>query len=172
MSRIQQGEVNALETLYDRYSARMFGLALRILHQRDAAEDAVQEAFFRVWKRAESFDPQRGAFLGWLAAIVRNTCLDYGRRQGTRPTLLEMDADVDLPDPDADVAETAAEREQRRQVRQALAALPPEQSQVLELSFFAGLTRRDIAAQLNIPVGTVHTRARLGLQKLRDLLEM
>jgi RNA polymerase sigma-70 factor (ECF subfamily) len=172
MSRIRQGDVAALEALYDRYAARMLGLALRILQQRELAEDAVQEAFFRVWKRADSFDPGRGDIFGWLAAIVRNVCLDHWRRQGTQPPLVDVAGDLDLPDPEADVAETAAEREERRQVRRALAALPAEQRQVLELSFFGGLTRRDIASRLNIPVGTIHTRARLGLQKLRDLLEI
>jgi RNA polymerase sigma-70 factor (ECF subfamily) len=175
MAHLSLGEPAALEALYDRHAPRLFGLALRILQEPSAAEDAVQEAFLRAWRRADTYDARRGEVAAWLAAIARNTCLDVVRRQRLKPAPFDPDDD-DLPrdygDPVTDVAATVEERSRAAQVRRALAALSAEQRQVIELSYFAGLTRREIAARLDVPEGTVHTRARLALQKLRELLEL
>jgi RNA polymerase sigma-70 factor (ECF subfamily) len=174
MRGVSAGDPSALEALYDRYASRLLGLALRIVQERTAAEDVLQEAFLRVWRRAASFDPKRGEVVGWLAAIVRNAGLDHLRRVGARPPLADIDDEAwpdETPDPAMDVPAAVAERAQAERVRRALAALPREQRQVIELSYFAGLSRREIAARLNVPEGTIHTRARLGLHKLRELLE-
>lgn len=170
MARLRQKDPAALEALYDRYAARMLGLALRIVRQRAAAEEVVQEAFFRVWQRAASFDPQRGDCFNWLITIVRNGSLDYLRRQQARPVESDLEEEAWPSDPQPTVPETAEVRERRRQVQRALAELPFEQRQVIELSYFAGLSRREIALRLNVPEGTIHTRARLGLLKLREAL--
>jgi len=178
MRRIRQRDETALEALYDRYAPRLLGLATQMLGQTALAEEILQEAFFRVWERAETFDPLRGQLAVWLVAVLRNLCRDALRQQKARPMTVESALSLpeesqwaNLPDPLSDVPATASARARRERVRRALAQLPEDQRQVVELSFFGGLTRREIAAQLKDPEGTVHTRARLALQKLRSLLQ-
>ncbi len=174
MQRVVAGEDDALAELYDRYAARVFGVCLRILSEAQMAEDTLQEIFVRVWERAQSYDAARGQFVTWLMGITRNTCIDQLRRIQARPQAAEQPDDESgftfeesLTDPNSDVLEIAAFNERAGLVRRALAALTPEQRQVIELSYFRGLTRREIARKLNWPEGTVHTRARLALQNLR-----
>jgi RNA polymerase sigma-70 factor, ECF subfamily len=174
MQRVVAGEEAALAELYDRYAARVLGVCVRILSEAQMAEDALQEVYVRVWERAHLFDATRGNFLTWLMGITRNTCIDQLRRLQARPQAAEPPSDVDgftfeetLTDPNSDVPEIAALNERAALVRRALAALTPEQRQVIELSYFRGLTRREIARKLDWPEGTVHTRARLALQTLR-----
>ncbi len=138
------------------------------------AEDTLQEVFVRVWERGQSYDAARGNFATWLMGITRNTCIDQLRRLRARPQAAEQPDEIDgfsfeesLTDPNSDVPEIAAFNERAGLVRRALAALTPEQRQVIELSYFRGLTRREIARKLGWPEGTVHTRARLALQGLR-----
>ncbi|MBI3242958.1 MAG: sigma-70 family RNA polymerase sigma factor [Chloroflexi bacterium] len=173
IARVQRGEPAALEALYDRYAPWMLGLAARLVGQREAAEDILQEAFFQVWQRAETFNPARGAFPAWLITIVRSRSIDHLRRRSTRPAddAFTHEAWADLPDPNFDVLTIVSQQERRLWIQGALACLPEDQRQVVELSFFGGLTRREIAARLCLPEGTIHTRARLALQKLRSLLE-
>lgn len=178
MRRIRQRDEAALEALYDRYAPRLLGLAKQMLGQTALAEETLQEAFFRVWEKAETFDPLRGQLTAWLVTIVRNLCRDALRQQKSRPAVAESALSLpegeqlaNLPDPASDVPERASARARREQVRRALAQLPDDQRRVVELSFFSGLTRREIAAQLDDPEGTVHTRARLALQKLKSLLQ-
>ena len=174
IAHVQRGEESALEILYDRYSSRMLGLAVLILRKRDAAEDILQEAFFRVWDRAESFDSTRGNFGAWLATIVRNRCMDYIRRNESKMGQGNDSSDPQfskIPDPNQDTLDAVVFRDQRTRVRQALINLPEDQRQVIELAYFSGLTQREIAEQLNFPPGTIHTRARLALEKLREALK-
>jgi RNA polymerase sigma-70 factor (ECF subfamily) len=176
MQRVTAGDDAdaALAELYDRYAARVFGVCVRILSEAQMAEDALQEVFVRVWERAYLFDASRGNFLTWLMGITRNTCIDQLRRLKARPQAAEPPDEVDgfsfeesLTDPGSTIPEIAALNERAALVRRALSALTPEQRQVIELSYFRGLTRREIARKLNWPEGTVHTRARLALQNLR-----
>ena len=174
MQRVTAGEDEALAELYDRYAARVFGVCVRILREAQMAEDALQEVFVRVWERAHLFDAARGNFLTWIMGIARNTCIDQLRRLKARPQAAEQPDEADgfsfeesLTDPGSDIPEIAALNERAALVRRALRALTPEQRQVIELSYFRGLTRREIARKLNWPEGTVHTRARLALQTLR-----
>lgn len=174
MQRVVAGDDEALAELYDRHAARVFGVCVRILSEAQLAEDSLQEVFVRVWERAHLFEPTRGAFVTWLMGITRNTCIDQLRRLRARPQVADQPDDVDgftfeesLTDPNSDVPEIAALNERAALVRRALAALTPEQRQVIELSYFRGLTRREIARKLDWPEGTVHTRARLALQNLR-----
>ncbi len=178
MQRVAGGDDEALAELYDRYSARVFGVCLRILSEGQLAEDVLQEVFVRVWERAQSYEPSRGSFVTWLMGIARNTCIDQLRRMRARPQLADPPETADelpyeetLIDPGADIPELAALNERAVLVRRALAALTPEQRQVIELSYFRGLTRREIARKLAWPEGTVHTRARLALQHLRLQLD-
>ena len=171
--RVAAGDRRAFETLYDRYAATVFGVTMKMLGDRGLAEDAVQEIFWRVWKRAASFDRSR-AFAPWLFGIAHNYCIDELRRRRVRPQQVFEDDEhpilSDIPD-ELDVGEAAVLTDQRRIVLEALDQLPEEQRQALLLAYFGGLTQQEIAQKLGNPLGTVKTRMRLGLQKLRALLQ-
>jgi RNA polymerase sigma-70 factor (ECF subfamily) len=179
MSRIARREGEALAELYDRYAPRVFGLCLRIVNEKQLAEDLLQEVFVRLWERSHLFERSRGSVSAWLMGIARNLCIDQLRRLQARPQIAEPAANSDresppleesLPDPLADVAGAAASNDRAALIRRALAGLSREQQLVIELSYFRGYTRREIARRLDWPEGTVHTRARLALQNLRDQL--
>ena len=171
--RVAAGDRRAFETLYDRYAATVFGVTMKMLGDRELAEDAVQEIFWRVWKRAASFDRSR-AFAPWLFGIAHNYTIDELRRRRVRPQQVFEDEEHpilgDIPD-ETDVGEAAVLTDQRRIVLEALDQLPEEQRQALLLAYFGGLTQQEIAQKLGNPLGTVKTRMRLGLQKLRALLQ-
>ena len=173
LAQIAAGDRQAFETLYDRYAAIVFGLALRMLGDRSSAEEAVQEIFWRVWQRLGSFDRSR-AFAPWLFGIAHNYCIDELRRRKVRPQPVYEDDEhpvlSGIPD-ESDVGDAAIQAEQQRTVRAAIDQLPDEQRQALLLAYYGGLTQQEIAARLGNPLGTVKTRMRLGLQKLRALLE-
>ncbi len=162
----------ALAELYDRYARLVFSLALQMLHDRAASEEIVQDVFGNVWKSAHDYAPARGKFISWLISITRHRCIDELRRCRTRPATESVDESPfrELPGEDDPAAE--AERSlDRTRLRQALAQIPEEQQLVIEMAFFAGLTQEEIAAECRLPLGTVKTRIRLGMQKLRDLLK-
>ncbi len=175
MQRVAKGDEKALSVLYDRYSATVLGIALKIVRQRELAEEITQEAFWRVWQRAGTFDTSRGNFAPWLFGIVRNLSIDELRRRRARPQPVYDDPErpwfADLADDSADVEGDAWLHEQRDIVRTAMQELSPEQREALELAYFSGLTQREIAEKLGNPLGTIKTRVRLGLLKLRDLLQ-
>jgi RNA polymerase sigma-70 factor (ECF subfamily) len=172
--RIVARDCDAFALLFDRYAGKALGFATRILGDQALAEDVIQEAFWRVWQRAGSFDPAHASLSTWLMGIVHHCAIDALRRQRCRITPVEIeDADHELRlthDESADVAECAWLRMAGEQVRKALAQLPAAQRVVIELAFFAGFSRQEIAERLNEPLGTVHTRARLGMSKLKDML--
>jgi RNA polymerase sigma-70 factor (ECF subfamily) len=175
-SQVARGNRAALEALYDRYSAAVLGLILKILDDRASAEDVLQETFWRVWKSANTFQPQRGSFTSWLFRIARNLAIDSYRRRNIRPQVMpESDAGVSvldqIPDPEMDVAEQAQSALEHKQVHSAMNSLSGVQRQVIELAYFYGMTRQEIAEATGEALGTIHTRARLALQKLREELE-
>ncbi len=174
VARTVRGDAAAFELLYDRYAPTVMGLALRIVADRALAEEVVQETFWRVWRNAASFQGQRGAFAGWLLGITRNLAIDFCRRRSVRPQALLHEADESpierVPDQSADVPEAAWIAIKHQQVYAALSDLPPDQRRVIELAYFGGLTRQEIAAETGEPLGTIHTRARLALKKLRTAL--
>lgn len=173
--RMVNGDEEALAVIFDRYGPQAMGLVLRIVRSRPAAEEIVQETFCRVWDKCDTYKAGRGSFGGWLLRIARNGALDWLRRQKVRPQVAEgkgeMAALQSQRDRDANVAEAAWLSIKRDQVHEAMRELPDEQRQVLELAYFRGLTRREIANETGMALGTVHTRARLALQKLRLLLQ-
>ena len=177
-ARVARGDSAALEALYDRYASRVLGLSIKIVSDQALAEDILQETFWRVWQSAGTYQPQLGAFTGWLFRIARNLSIDAYRRRNVRPQAVmstREEGDDPLleqtPDPDMDVAEQAQSILRNRQVRQALASLPSVQRQVIEMAYFNGMTRQEIAEATGEALGTIHTRARLALQKLRGELE-
>ena len=174
-TRVASGNTAALETLYDRHAPTVLAIALKIIGDRATAEDVLQETFWRVWTRADTYQAQRGTFTGWLFRIVRNIAIDAYRRRNARPQLVADPEDGDplldqLADPAGDVAEKAQSNIRNRQVQIALTSLPRKQKQVLEMAYFYGMTRHEIAEATGEALGTIHTRARLALQKLRKEL--
>jgi RNA polymerase sigma-70 factor (ECF subfamily) len=176
VARMAGGDSTALEALYDRHASTVLGILVKVIGDRAAAEDVLQETFWRVWKSASSFDSQRGSLTGWLFRIARNLAIDAHRRMNVRPQALgSLDSAEALADqtadPTTDVPEQVQAAFRSRQVRSALAALPGLQRQVIELAYFYGMTRQEIAEATGEALGTIHTRARLGLQRLREELE-
>lgn len=171
---IVDGHVFALEALYDRYASLVFSVAYRVLHDSHLAQDVTQEVFLRLWRQPTSFDPERGRFVSWLMSVTRNRALDEIRRlsrrarseDGSEDPVADL-ATVDRLDDPVLGAELA---EQREAVRAAMTRLPPEQRRVIELAYFAGLTQAEIAERTGDPLGTVKTRIRLGMRKLREAL--
>lgn len=176
VAQVARGDSAALEVLYDRYASRVLGISLKIVGDQALAEDILQETFWRVWQSADTYQPQLGPFTGWLFRIARNLSIDAYRRRNVRPQTVMTPEGSDTildetPDPDMDVAEQAQSILTSRQVRKALDSLPSVQRQVIELAYFYGMTRQEIAEATGEPLGTIHTRARLALQKLRGELE-
>ena len=175
-AQVARGESSALETLYDRYASTVLGISLRIMGDQAAAEDVLQETFLRVWRGAASYQSQRGSFTGWLFRIARNLAIDAYRRRHIRPRPItdvdDSDSKMDqVPDPNVDVAEQSQLLLEQKQVLSALAGLPRVQRQVIEMAYFYGMTRQEIAEATGEALGTIHTRARLALQKLREELQ-
>lgn len=164
-----RGEEGALTVLYDRYRLILFGLLMRILHSREEAEDVLQEVFLQVWRRAADFDEERGRPFTWLVTLTRSRGIDRLRVLAARQRLADSTAYETKVEASDAVADTF-NAEQRQIVAQALASLPEEQSSTLRLAYFEGLTQSEIATQLGTPLGTVKTRMRAGMMKLRDHL--
>lgn len=175
MAGVAAGDSQALEQLYARYARIAYGLALKILANAEHAEDVVQEAFWRVWNRAATFQAGSGQFAPWLFGIVRNLCIDELRRRQSRPTAVHGGPDdqilLAIPDTQPDLDALSWEAERRRLISSALSELPPDQRQVIELAYFGGLSQREIADRLNNPLGTVKTRVRLAMSKLKGVLQ-
>ena len=165
-----------MSDLYDRYGAVVYTVAYRVVGQRADAEEVVVETFAQAWREAGRFETARGSVAAWLTMIARSRALDLVRARGRRDKLAARAA-VSGPDEWPAAAENAAspaerteEDERRRVVRLAIESLSPPQRQAIELAFFEGLSQSEIAARLNQPLGTVKTRVRLGMQKLRESL--
>jgi RNA polymerase sigma-70 factor (ECF subfamily) len=170
--RMATGRQDALSRLYDGTSSVIYGLALRILRNREDAEEVVLDAYSRAWRQAANFDPQRGGAMTWLVMMARSIAIDRLRSSAGRAARTEpLDGPRQEASPEADPESSAFFSQQRDRVRSALAQLPLEQRQVIELAFFGGLSHSELATQLDLPLGTVKTRVRLGLGRLRTLLE-
>ena len=170
-----RGEERAASDLYDRHGAVMYGLALRMVSEPADAEEVVLDAFAQAWRDAVRFDTSRGSVLGWLTTIVRTRALDAIRARGRRAKLVDT-ASVRLDEPaamsqGAPAPDRAVEDSERNvAVGSALSALPEPQRRAIELAFFEGLTHQEVAERLREPLGTVKTRIRLGMLKLREML--
>jgi len=159
----------ALAQLYDRYRVILFGLLMRILNNREEAEDVLQEVFLQVWRKAGDFDENRGRPFTWLVTLGRSRGIDRLRTLAARERVVEAgarEASAEI----SDAASDAFHSEQRGLVNDALAQLPDEQKRPLMLAYFDGLTQSEIATRLGAPLGTVKTRMRTGLMKLREQL--
>ncbi len=166
---VARGDEGALARLYDQYRVILFSLLLRILNSREEAEDVLQEVFLQVWKRAGDFDDTRGRPFTWLVTLARSRGIDRIRQLGARQRLADSAAQ-NAPDEASDAVTDTLHSEQKEIVARALASLPEEQRRTLNLAYFEGLTQSEIAEKLDTPLGTVKTRMRSGMIKLRELL--
>ena len=170
MELVARQQPDALSELYDRYSNLVFSVALRVVTESALAEEITLDVFARVWERATLYHEERASLGTWLAALARNKGIDALRRLHARPEqwLSELDGDEpSIAEREAGPEEQTEREIERSHIRRAMAALPPEQRQVLELAYFYGLTHREIGEKLGLPLGTVKTRLRLAMQKLR-----
>ncbi len=188
VARVAVGDESAFAEVYDRHAHAVFGSAARLLGDRGAAEEVVQETWLTLWNRADRYDAARGSLVAWLLAIARNRSLDRFRAARRQPALIPMGSTGDEPDdaaleralaagepigtPDADVDPEAAvaRRWTRAVVRSVLTTLPDAERRALELAYDDGLSQAEIATRTGWPLGTVKTRTRRGLLRLREAL--
>lgn len=169
LKRIQRGDQTALALLYERYGKPVYSLAYRVLQNAHLAEEAAQDTFMKVWKQSSQWDPARGRFSSWLLTVARYTAIDRLRQESRQaaPGAAALDDLPPLLSEDGIPHDSLLQ--DGRLLRDLLRTLPPEQAHIIELAFFSGMTHSEMAEKLDLPLGTVKTRARLGLQKLRDL---
>ncbi len=175
VQRVAGGDALALEQLYDRYGQAVYSLALRIARDPETAEELTQEVFVRLWRFAGTFEPARGRFSGWLLGITHNLSLNEVRRWQSRPQKAALsdnddERSYDLVDESADSAEAAWQNIRRQAIVDALKQLPDSQRRAIELAFFGGFTHLEIATMLGEPLGTIKSRIRIGMQRLKQLL--
>ena len=171
MPLIAARDPDALEVVYDRHGGAAYSLAYRIVGERAAAEDVVQEAFISIWRSGARYDRARGSVRSWMLGVVRNRAIDLLRSKTGRARL-DFDDDTILEQRVAGerTEEEAMERETADEVRGAIGELPRDQSKVIELAYFGGFSHSEIAEMLSVPLGTVKGRMRLGLEKMRSEL--
>lgn len=169
MQMVRQRNQQALSLLYDRYVAQVYGLVYRILNNGSMAEEVTQDTFMKVWKQPDRWDDAKGRFSSWLLTIARNTAIDHLRRERRQvsPETASLDVVAEPPSPFG--LPHDSRRLDANTIRGLLDELPFEQAHAIELAFFQGMTHRELAEHLDLPLGTVKTRVRLGLQKLKAL---
>lgn len=167
MTRIQGDDLCAFEELYDRYSAKAFGLARFVCRGSQRSEDAVQEGFLAVWRSRTSYDPARGSPQAWLLTTVRHRSIDMMRAGGRHDRNWAPEEQLNYIPASGSVAEDVERRDEGGRLRAALLELPERQREVITLACFGGLSHTEIAARLELPAGTVKGRMRLGLNKMR-----
>jgi RNA polymerase sigma-70 factor (ECF subfamily) len=172
LASIGRSDRDALAALYDRYGRRVFSLAARILSDPVASEEITQDVFLNIWRRSASYSPDKGKFTTWLFSIAHNRTIDELRRRRRDRNRDNDDVAEHLDMISADISpdDSAVAQSEYSMVREALKVLPPEQRAVVDLAYFRGLTQVEIAAKTGQPLGTVKTRMRLALKKLRDAL--
>ncbi|MBI4787267.1 MAG: sigma-70 family RNA polymerase sigma factor [Chloroflexi bacterium] len=172
LAQLQAGESWAMSVLYDRYARLVFSLAYKILSDRASAEEVVQEVFVKVWRRAGDYTAARGKFSSWLTGIAHHHAIDELRRRRVRPAASEDEtATADVMDDGPVPFERAVQSLEHQQITNALQCIPVEQRRPIEMAYFEGLTQQEISEKLQQPLGTIKTRMRLGMQKLRTLLQ-
>jgi RNA polymerase sigma-70 factor (ECF subfamily) len=172
MPWIGRKDAEAFEVFYDRHGGAAYSLAYRILGERGAAEDCIQEAFISIWRSGGKFDAARGSVRSWTLSIVRNRAIDVLRsKAGKAPKMTFDDDEIIESRPSGELTDEEAMRhETATEVRGALSQLPGDQSKVIQLAYFGGFSQSEIAGMLNVPLGTVKGRMRLGLEKIRGEL--
>jgi RNA polymerase sigma-70 factor (ECF subfamily) len=168
--RIAGGDRTAFSELYDETVGQLYGLALGICRRRSLADDVVQEAYVRIWRHAHRYDPGRGEPMAWLATIVRRLSIDALRRAGME-TQLEPEVETEVPDPDGDPLGHAIRARDTSVIRRCLVELEPRQRTCILLAYYKGYSHSEIGARLGLPLGTVKSHVRRGLQRLKRCIE-
>jgi RNA polymerase sigma-70 factor (ECF subfamily) len=171
-SRIRGGDSAAFAELYDGFAAAMFSLSLQILNDRWEAEEVIQDVFAYLWRKPDAFSPKKGKFSSWLLVLTRNRSIDRYRSRKRRTDKAENDEILgSRSDPSQkDASDEATASDERAYLREAFSELPEEQRKVLELSYFKGMNHMEISELLDLSLGTVKSRIRLGVEKLRYAL--
>lgn len=170
IAKVADGDQSALAALYDATSRLVFGLVLRIIGDRSTAEEVLLDVYTQVWRQATSYDLKRGAPLAWLTTIARSRSIDRLRSSRHDQNKEPLDNVAGLSAGGISPEEATVNSERQQIVRAALDALSPEQREVIELAYYSGLSHSEIALRLGQPLGTVKTRTRLAMMKLRDML--
>jgi RNA polymerase sigma-70 factor (ECF subfamily) len=174
IAQVAEGDARSLEALYERYSRVIYSFSLRIVGDGQIAEEVLQEVFFRAWRQGKNFESSKGSLITWLLSITHNLSIDEVRKRNRRPQRADSSEPelllASLVDTSEDVEQQAWISVLRDTIQGAMDGLPPAQREVIEMAYFQGLTQREIAERLNEPLGTVKTRMRLGILKLRDSL--
>ena len=170
LAGVARGEEPALKEVYDRTSAKLFGVCLRILKSENEAEDVLQEVYLTVWRKAAAFDETRASPVTWLAALARNRAIDRLRASAPRARDIDV-SDLDLADPSPSALSALEVSEEARQLDHCLSELEPAHAGAVRSAFFGGLTYEALAQQLEMPLGTVKGWIRRSLMKLRACLE-
>jgi RNA polymerase sigma-70 factor (ECF subfamily) len=171
MEQIKSGSTDAFEELYDRYCYRAYRVAWSICHDKDCAEDSVQEAFLSVWNGRANYTHDRGSLAAWLLTVVRYRAIDVARRHHKQAGRRADEHTLDTHPASGNIAEQAVARDEAHRLRYLLAQLPDAQREVITLAYYGELTHTEIATTLDLPTGTVKGRMRLGLGKLRAGIE-
>lgn len=172
IERVACGDQQALASLYDATSRLVFGLLVRVVGDASTAEEVMLDVYAQVWRQAGRYSPERGSPLAWLTTIARSRALDCLRSGRERQKRTEqLDPAAHAAPSGADVEGEVAARERAARVRAALAELPAEQREVIELAYYGGMSHSEIAAATRTPLGTVKTRTRLGMMRLRESLK-
>jgi RNA polymerase sigma-70 factor, ECF subfamily len=172
IERMMAGDEAALSAIYDRYSAMLFGMLMRVLQDRQTAEEVLQDLFMQVWRNPGQFDAQRGSLPAWLLVVGRNRAISRLRGSRYREVLEEKEGDfANTFASNQNIEDETARRELAQSLTAALSKLPAEQRQALELAYFEGMTQSEIAAKTGCPLGTVKTRVRTAMQSLRQILD-
>jgi RNA polymerase sigma-70 factor (ECF subfamily) len=176
MARIKTRDTSALSELYDNYNRLLFGLILSILTKREEAEDLLQEVFIKIWQNAEKFDLERGTVYTWVVTLTRNRSIDrlrsriYKEQKKQSTSLDDEDVFHPLYSEASDPLENTILKERAKKVHQALDQISEKQKKVLQVAYFSGMSQSEISEEFDIPLGTVKTRMRDGMIKLRELL--
>src|SRR5512147_3241184 len=174
MARVAKGDHQAFSQLYDQSCTLLYSMAVRILGNREDAAELLIEVYLEIWKKVARYDVGRGTPIAWLITLTRSRAIDRLRARSTRGhnATLPLDATVwsNVADSGPSPFETQADQELRIAVGSAITSLPPAQQQAIELAYYEGLSHQEIAARLNQPLGTVKTRIKLGMSKLRETL--
>lgn len=175
MKRIKARDPKALEQIYDLYKALLFGMILSIVKNREEAEDVLQEVFLKIWEKAGTFDEERGHVYSWIIRLSRNKAIDRIRSKGYKmqqKASVRIDESRFTPeDNESDPLETTIFSDRADLVKKALEEIPEAQREVITIAYYRGMTQSEIADYLDLPLGTIKTRTRMGMIKLKKILE-
>ncbi len=169
LARVAEGDRSALQEVYERTSAKLFGVCLRIFPETTDAEDALQDAYVNVWQKAGSFDPLRASPITWLVTLTRNRAIDRLRASGQRKTV-PIEVAHEIPDDRPDAEACLIEGDERARIAQCIDILPPGEATMIRAAFFEGTTYAELAGRTSMPLGTIKSRIRRALIKLKTCL--